>query len=100
MDNDPGALTPPDAVLVDRRWVPRDTVEWCKRADQIMQEHGAVSGNRLYARRHQARWRAQRLMRLMTDLGLHERWELGEHTDLHNGGWIWTVEYRGKRARA
>jgi hypothetical protein len=97
VDNDRSALEPPDATLVNRRWVPNGTVEWAKQAAGIMHEHGAVSGNRLYPRRHQARWRAQRLMRLMVDLGLHERWELGEHTDEHNGdGWVWTVEYRGK----
>lgn len=95
MDNEPTDLAPPDDVLVNRRWVPDATVQWAKEADEIMCEHGAVSGNRVYRARHQARWRAQRLIRLMVDLNLHERWELGEHTDSRHGGWIWTVEYRG-----
>ena len=97
MDNDRTAMQAPDAVLTNRRWVPTATVEWVQEANGIMLEHGAVSGNRVYPARHQARWRAQRLIRLMIGLGLHERWELAEHTDNRHGGWIWTVEYQGGR---
>lgn len=95
MDNAVSGLEPPDAVLVNRRWIPAGTVEWAKRANRLMLEHGAVSGARIYEKRHQARHRAQRLMRLMVELRLHERWELGEHTDKRPEGWTWTVEYVG-----
>jgi hypothetical protein len=85
-------VNPPDAVLANRRWVPLAVVEWVKQADAIMLEHGAVSGSNLYPKRHLARWRAEKLMRAMSDLGLHERWQLAEHSDERDGGWIWTVE--------
>jgi hypothetical protein len=61
-----------------------------------MLEHGAVSGNRVYPTQKGARWRAQRLIRLLTELRLHERWELAEHTENRSDGWIWSVEYKGR----
>lgn len=89
----------PDAVLVNRRWVKQSTCDWVQRADAILKEHGAVNGSQSYERRHQARWRAQRLMDLMVRLDLHERWELREHTTYRQDGWSWSVEYVGKGAR-
>ncbi len=58
-----------------------------------MLEYGAVTGSTVYPKRHQARWRAQSLIRLMVELRMHERWELSEHTDQKQGGWVWTVEH-------
>jgi hypothetical protein len=91
----PQEVTPPDAVIVNRRWIPMDMVEWTQKADRIMLEHGAVSGS-VRRTRDSARWHAQKLIRYMVDLHLHERWELSEHTDRKGDGWIWSVEYLGK----
>lgn len=88
-------LDAPDATYVRQRWIPRRKVEWVKDADRILLEHGAVVGSTVCIKRYQARWRAQYLMRLMVELRLHERWELSEHTEPRNGGWVWTVEYVG-----
>ena len=67
--------------------------EWAHCADEILREHGAVCGGTLYRERHQARYQAQKLMRLMVQLGLHERCSLREHTEPRRGGWGWAVEY-------
>jgi hypothetical protein len=88
-------MGPPDAVMVNRRWIPQATVDWVKDANEIMVEHGAVLGRRIYPARHQARWRARKLIDHLVDLGIRERWELQEHTYKRDGGWVWTVEYRG-----
>lgn len=97
-----GELRAPDATYTRHRWVQRRHVDWVEQADEIMLEHGAVEGRQLCEKRHHARWRAQRLIRLMVDLGLHERWELAEHTEYRKGatdaqpsGWVWIVEYKG-----
>ena len=87
---------PPDAGLVRQRWIPRLRREWVYDCDRIMMEYGCVQGSKVYADRHNARWRAQSLMRLMVELRVHERWELAEHTEPKGTGWIWTVEYRGR----
>jgi hypothetical protein len=58
-----------------------------------MLEHGMVTGSTVYPQRHQARHRARKLIRLMVELRLHERWQLVEHTTARTGGWIWMVEY-------
>jgi RNA:NAD 2'-phosphotransferase (TPT1/KptA family) len=81
---------------VNRRWIKIGTVEWVKRANALMLEHGFVNGTARYEKRHQARWRAQKLIDLMVDLGMHERWQLREHTSRGRGGWVWTVEYIGR----
>ena len=88
---------PPDATFTRARWIPRRRVEWARECEALMIEHGAVSGSVVYTHRHQARWRAQYLIRLMTELHMHERWELKEHTDQKDGGWVWTVEYLRRR---
>lgn len=88
-------LTAPDATYTRQRWIPARTVDWVHEADGILLEHGAVVGQVVLPRRHQARWRAQRLIKLMVDLRLHERWELKEHTERRPGGWGWSVEYMG-----
>jgi hypothetical protein len=86
----------PDAAFVRARWVPKHKVEWTYEANEILLKHGAVKGRGVYDKRHVARWRAQRLIRLMVELGLHERWELKEHTEARaGGGWTWSVEYLG-----
>lgn len=93
VDND---LKPPDAILVNHRWISQDKCEWAEEANRILLRHGAVEGRRVYDKRHQARWGAQRLMRLLEELRLRERWEMGEHVERIPGGYKWTVEYKGK----
>lgn len=89
------AVDPPDAAYTTARWISRRTVDWVRKADAIMLEHGSVEGRAICDKRYKARWRAQRLMRLMVELRLHERWELGEHVEQVPGGWRWIVEYKG-----
>lgn len=78
-----------------QRFIPAQTVEWVHAADAILVEHGAVRGRKFYVRRHHARWRAERLIRLMVELRLHERWELKQHVERRPQGYTWTVEYFG-----
>jgi hypothetical protein len=88
---------PPRDELVRRRWIPARTVERVRAADAIMVEHGSVHGSQIYEKRHVARWRARYLIDLMVDLRLHERWELREHVERRQGGFVWAVEYLGRR---
>jgi hypothetical protein len=83
----------PDATFVKRRWIAHHKAEYARECDEIMREHGAVTGSIAYPQRHQARWRAQYLIKLLVELEMHPRWELREHTDRSGGGWRWTVEY-------
>lgn len=87
-------LSPPDAVHIRRNWIPVRVVEWVEYADGILMEHGAVRGTIRHNYRS-ARWHAQKLIRYMVDLELHERWELAEHVEKRGEGWLWTVEYCG-----
>jgi hypothetical protein len=86
-------LQMPDATYVRQRWVPQYLIDWANHGNEILVEHGKVTGTRSYERRHQARYRAQKLIRLMVELRLREKWELREHTEKTGGGWTWTVEY-------
>jgi hypothetical protein len=86
-------LQAPDATFVRRRWIPHQKAEYARQANQILREHGGVTGTITYRHRHQARWRAQYLIRLMVELDIHPRWELREHTERVDSGWRWTVEY-------
>lgn len=88
-------LEAPDATFTRQRWIAKRHVEWVQHADEIMLEHGAVVGRQVYEKRHQARWRAQKLIADMVALRLHERWELAEHTEQRRGGWVWIVEFKG-----
>lgn len=92
----PTDLEAPDATFTRQRFIPRVTRQWVEDADQIMLEYGAVVGRTVLDKRYKARWRAQRLIRLMVELRLHEHWELSEHTEAAAGGWKWSVEYKGK----
>jgi hypothetical protein len=90
---------PPDATFVHHRWIPRVRREWAYECDRIMVEYGSVQGSTVYTKRHNARWHAQSLIRLMVELRIHERWELREHTERQGDSWIWTVEYCGRNGR-
>lgn len=91
------AIQPPDATFVRQRWVPAHVVDWVNDCDRIMREHGAVEGQVFYEKRWHARWRAQRLIKLMVLLELHQRWQLVEHTSRKPSGWSWSVEYLKER---
>jgi len=72
----------------------RRKLEWVHYANQVLVEHGAVSGSEAYPARHQAHYRYQRLIELMGQLDLHDRRCLREHTSPAPGrGWTWSVEY-------
>jgi hypothetical protein len=92
-------LSPPRDELVRRRWIPGHRVDWVRSADAIMLEHGQVRSQTAYDTKHKARWKARYLIGLMTDLGLHERWELREHVERKGSGFIWAVEFLGRRSR-
>jgi hypothetical protein len=89
------AVEPPDATYTRQRWIPQHKVDWAQGCDRILMEHGAVNGTKVYEHRYQARWRAQRLIKMFEDLGMHARWELAEHTERRADGWAWSVEYLG-----
>jgi hypothetical protein len=91
-------LEAPDAAFARARWIPEHAVDWARGADAILREHGAVSGTQTYDKRYQARWRAQKLIRLLVELRIYERWELEEHTQKRGGQWCWHVEYSGRRS--
>lgn len=88
---------PPRDELVRRRWIAGRTVDWVRKADAIMVEHGSVVGRTSYTTRDRARWRARYLISMMVDLRLHARWELREHVERKADGYVWAVEYLGDR---
>lgn len=90
---DADELAAPDAVLVRQRWIPIDKVDWAKRANAFLCDHGMVESVRVHPTRPSARHHAQYLMRIMVELRMHQRWELREHTYRKGDGWGWTVEY-------
>jgi hypothetical protein len=98
VSDDPELAAPSDA-FVRHRWIPARMVEWVQGANAIMLEHGAVHGGNVYDKHHEARWRARKLIRLMVELRLHERWELKEHVERRRDGFVWSVEYVGQHQR-
>jgi hypothetical protein len=87
------ALGPPSEVYVRRRQMPAYRVAWAKEAFDLMLNYGAVSGRTIYARRHEARWRARYLMDKLVVLELADRSEMHGHVDRADGGFTWMVEY-------
>lgn len=92
----PAAVRPPDAAYVRQRWIPRKTVDWVEECDAILSSHGVAVGQKRYATRDSARHHARRLKRLLVELRMREEWELREHMEQVDGGWIWSVEYLGR----
>lgn len=90
-------VTAPDAVYVKQRWIPTETVDWVKQCNAIMLEQGSVVGATVYRSRSEARYRGRKLMRLMVELRMHERWDLQGHVSRRAGGYVWTVEYTKRR---
>lgn len=88
---------PPGEAFIRHRWIKPDDIEWAQDSDKILLEHGAVKGSRVYSERHHARWRARKLIKLMVDLRIHERWQLKEHVNRESGGYVWHIEYLGRR---
>ena len=96
MSTSPTPVEPPDEVYVRQRYIRRERVEWVQQCDEIMVRHGIVVGSLTYGTRDQARHHARHLKRLMVELRLHEAWQLREHVERANGGWVWSVEYLGR----
>jgi hypothetical protein len=91
-------LRPPaDPPPRPHRQISEERAEWARYCDQILVEHGAIRGSRIYQTRHQARWQGRSLMSLLVALQLHDRPELRGHTDRVKAGWVWTVEYLDTR---
>ena len=88
-------VEPPNAIYTRQRYIRLDVVEWVEKCDRILMDHGLVRGQMVYEKRKTARNRAERLIRYMVELRMHERWQLTEHTDRKDGGYVWAVEYRG-----
>jgi hypothetical protein len=86
-------LHAPDATYVRQRWVPQHLIDWANHANKVLIEYGSVTGRHCYERRHQAWYRAQKLIRLLVELRLREQWELREHAQKSGRAWTWTVEY-------
>ena len=90
---------PPSEILVNRRWIKPERVEWALQADSIIRGHGHVNGTGVYAERWQARNRVRKLKQILIDLELYEAWELEEHTNRvpasRGKGWQWALEYKG-----
>lgn len=86
---------PPDSVLVKRRRISIDKAAWARDCLKIMQEYGEVQGRTIYAKRDAARWRARYLIDKIVALELAQRWQLMEHVERKDGGYVWIVEYTG-----
>lgn len=90
---------PPSEILVNRRWIKPHLVEWGLQADAYLRGHGSVQGTEVYEQQWKARNRARKLIDLLVDLELYERWELKEHTNRvpksKGAGYMWAVEYLG-----
>lgn len=93
---------PSSEILVRRRWIKPERVEWALEADAILRSGSAVNGTDVYEQRWQARNRARKLIGILVDLELYERWELKEHTNpvarSRGKGYQWAVEYVGTGA--
>lgn len=85
----------PERAYTLQRFMPATTVQWVQECDEIMMSKGLVRGKWIYEKRKTARNRAERLIKCMVDLNLHERWQLMQHVEQYQGGYKWSVEYRG-----
>ena len=88
---------PPKDTLVRRRWIKPQNVEWTEYCCKIAREYGWVESKRVYDTRVAARHHARKLIRWAGELELCERWELIEHVNRKDDGYIWAVEYVGGR---
>ncbi|HEX6461129.1 MAG TPA: hypothetical protein VF032_19590 [Thermoleophilaceae bacterium] len=95
MTAEPDDVRPPSEAFTRQRWLPGHRVAEVYKADAILKEHGAVYGNYIQPNKYRARWRARRLINLMVELRLHERWELCAHVERRGDGYIWAIEYLG-----
>lgn len=93
---EPAPVEPPDPAYAKQRWIPHTTVKWANQCDDILVKHGVVVGTKRYRTRDGARHHARRLKRLLVELRKHEAWQLREHMEKVDGGWIWSVEYLGR----
>lgn len=93
---DPG-VGPPSDEFVRRRWIPAHRADWTRKCFAHMLESGAVSSSTIYDTYDKARWRARYLRDKIVELELAQKWQMKEHIDRKNGGYVWTVEYIGGR---
>jgi hypothetical protein len=63
-----------------------------RHAAQLLAQHGAVGDGQVWPERHLARWRAQRLIDLMEQMGLRQRWELRQRVWAVGDGFQWAVQ--------
>lgn len=92
MSDDP---QPPEDILVPARWIhPRDRA-WVQRSDEIMKEFGVVCGTDTFPSYSRAKYQAVKLRDLMDKLALHPAYQLITHTERHDNGWRWYLEWKG-----
>lgn len=91
----PEEVGAPPEYFTRARWVRSEDAEWAMKSDELLVKHGAVYGPTIYAKHHVARQRARRLKQLIVRLRLKEEWEMREHVERKDGGWIWIIEYIG-----
>ena len=89
-------MEPPDPAYARQRWIPQKTVAWVKQCNAVLVEHGVVVSVKRYRTRDQARGHVRALKRLMVELRLHQPWQLREHMEKVEGGWMWSLEYLGR----
>ena len=99
---EPSPVSPPDDAYARQRWIPHATVKWVNDCERILLEHGVVVGGAgpgretRYRTRDAARHHARRLKRLLVELRKFEGWQLREHMEKLDGGWVWSIEYLGR----
>ena len=91
----PDEPQPPEDILVRARWVDPQDRAWVAKSDRIMIEYGVVCGTDIFDTYHRAKYQAVKLRRLMDQLGLHPLYQLITHTERHENGWRWYLEWKG-----
>jgi hypothetical protein len=86
---------PPADILVRARWVSPQDRAWVERSDQILKEYGVVCGTMTFKTYSRAKYQATKLRRLMDVLGVHPAYQLITHTERHENGWRWYLEWKG-----
>lgn len=97
MSTSPPPVEPPDGVHVRQRYIRREMVEWAKECDRIMLAHGVVVGSLTYSTFYRARYHVRNLKRIMEATDMHPTWQLHEHVEKIADGWVWSLEYIGRR---
>jgi hypothetical protein len=88
------SVRPVGEKYATRRRIADHKVDHAHDVAELLREHGAITGERIYDRRHQAEWQARWLRDLLVDCHLFAAPELVQHTAKKYGGWIWSLEYK------